>query len=147
MMYEMWKTGRTRLTDRLDSITEDDLPKRLHPESNSIGWMLRHIAEVELLFTKNVFGKNIDVKAQTIGSLAQDRGKFTDLDELLEMIERASKKLGSAIQDIEGWEEKVTTTEFGTVTKAQALARITTHTALHSGQMSLAKKYGTTNSN
>ncbi|MFP8487860.1 DinB family protein [Gracilimonas sp. Q87] len=142
MMYEMWLTGRTRLTGQLDSISEDDLSKRLHPESNSVGWMLRHMAEVELLFAKNVFGKELEIKAQTIGSLAKDRGKFTKLKELLDMIEEAENELGSAIKDISDWEGTVTTAEFGTVTKAQALGRVMTHTALHSGQLSLALKYG-----
>jgi uncharacterized damage-inducible protein DinB len=142
MMYEMWETGRTRLTNQLDSVTAEDLSKRLHPDSNSVGWMLRHMAEVELLFAKNVFGNDLEIKAQTIGSLAKDRGKFTDLNELLDLIKRAEKELGDAIKGIEDWEVKVTTAEFGTVTKAQALARIMTHTALHSGQLSLALKYG-----
>lgn len=141
-MYKMWETGRTRLTGQLDSISDADLPKRLHPDSNSVGWMLRHMAEVELLFTKNVFGKKLEIKAQTIGSLAKDRGKFTDLNELLDLIGQAEKEVGSAINEIEDWEETVTTAEFGTVTKAQALARTMTHTALHSGQLSLALKYG-----
>lgn len=141
-MYEMWETGRTRLTNQLDSVMAEDLSKRLHPDSNSVGWMLRHMAEVELLFAKNVFGKDLDIKAQTIGSLAKDRGKFTDLKELLDLIKKAEKELGDAIKGIEDWEVKVTTAEFGTVTKAQALARIMTHTALHSGQLSLALKYG-----
>jgi uncharacterized damage-inducible protein DinB len=142
MMYEMWETGRTRLTNQLDSVSANDLTKRLHPNSNSVGWMLRHMAEVELLFAKNVFGKDLEIKAQTIGSLAKDRGKFTDLNELLDLIKKAEKELGDAIKGIEDWEVKVTTAEFGTVTKAQALARIMTHTALHSGQLSLALKYG-----
>ncbi len=141
-MYKMWETGRTRLTGQLDSISDADLPKRLHCDSNSVGWMLRHMAEVELLFAKNVFGKKLEIKAQTIGSLAKDRGKFTDLNELLDLIGQAEKEVGSAINEIEDWEETVTTAEFGTVTKAQALARIMTHTALHSGQLSLAWKYG-----
>jgi uncharacterized damage-inducible protein DinB len=123
-------------------VTAEDLSKRLHPDSNSVGWMLRHMAEVELLFAKNVFGNDLEIKAQTIGSLAKDRGKFTDLNELLDLIKRAEKELGDAIKGIEDWEVKVTTAEFGTVTKAQALARIMTHTALHSGQLSLALKYG-----
>lgn len=145
-MYKMWETGRKRLTGQLDSVTESDLLKRLHPESNSVGWMLRHIAEVELLFAKNVFGKDVKIKAQTIGSLAKDRGKFTDFNELLEMIEKAGKELGSAIKKTEDWEGTVKTAEFGEVTKAQALVRIITHTALHSGQLSLALKYGSIHS-
>ncbi|MGM0546077.1 MAG: DinB family protein [Bacteroidota bacterium] len=139
---KMWEMGRTRLTDQLDGIGEEDLLKRSHADSNSVGWLLRHIAEVELLFSKNVFGKEIEVKAQTIGSLAKDRGQFDEHGPLMELIERAGNELQSAIDSVEDWAAEVTTAEFGTVTKAEALARIMTHTAFHAGQISLARKYG-----
>lgn len=134
--------GRTRLTNQLDSIEESDLTKRLHPDAASIGWLLRHIAEVELLFAKNVFERELNVKAQTIGSIAKDRAQFNELKPLLDLIEKAGEELGLAISDIDDWEEKVSTAEFGTVTKAEALGRITTHTAYHAGQIGLALKYG-----
>ncbi|MDZ7756802.1 DinB family protein [Rhodohalobacter sp.] len=140
--FDMWKMGRTRLTNQLDNIEESSLLNRLHPESNSAGWLLRHIAEVELLFAKNVFGRDLNVKAQTIGSIAKDRGQFNELEPLLELIEKAGEELGAAIQKIEDWEGEVTTAEFGTVSRAEALGRITTHTAYHAGQVSLAVKYG-----
>lgn len=139
---QMWLMGRRRLTDQLDEISEEDLLKRLHPESNSVGWLLRHIAEVELLFSKNVFGKEINVKAQTIGSIATDRGQFDEHGPLMELIKRAGNELQSAVEAVEDWTAEVTTAEFGTVTKAEALARIMTHTAYHAGQIGLARKYG-----
>ena len=80
LYFDMWKMGRTRLTNQLDYISEDDLLKRVHSESNSVGWLLRHIAEVEFLFAKNVFGRDLNIKAQTIGSIAKDRGQFNELD-------------------------------------------------------------------
>ncbi len=142
-MYEaMFKMGRTRLTNQLQAIEEDQLLNRLHPESNSAGWLLRHISEVELLFAKNVFGRDVKVKAQTIGSIAKDRGQFDELQPLIDLIKKAENELGSAIQAVETWSDEVTTAEFGTVTKAEALARIMTHTAYHAGQVSLAVKYG-----
>ncbi|MDZ7715201.1 MAG: DinB family protein [Balneolaceae bacterium] len=142
MHLSMWKMGRKRLTNQLDEIQDTDLLKRIDSESNSVGWLLRHIAEVELLFGKNVFGRELDVKAQTIGSLAKDRGQFTELKSLMELIERAGNELKTAIDKVENWNEEVTTAEFGTVTKAEALARIMTHTAYHAGQVALARKYG-----
>ncbi len=139
---KMWLMGRRRLTDQLDEIGEEDLLKQLHPDSSSVGWLLRHIAEVELLFSKNVFGKEIAVKAQTIGSIAKDRGQFNEREPLLELVERAGNELQSAIESVEDWSQNVATAEFGTVTKAEALARIMTHTAYHAGQIGLACKYG-----
>ena len=145
MKYEhlqMWLMGRKRLTGQLDEIREEDLLKRVHADSNSVGWLLRHIAEVELLFTKNVFGKEIEVKAQTIGSVAKDQGQFNKREPLMELIKRAGNQLQSAIETVDDWTAEVTTAEFGTVTKAEALARIMTHTAYHAGQIGLARKYG-----
>lgn len=144
MHYKMFKMGRTRLTNQLDTIDERKLLNRLHAESNSAGWLLRHIAEVELLFAKNVFGRDVKVKAQTIGSIAKDRGQFDELQPLSDLIKKAGDELGAAIQLVENWDEEVTTAEFGTVTKAEALARIISHTAYHAGQVALAVKYGAT---
>ncbi|MDZ7756833.1 DinB family protein [Rhodohalobacter sp.] len=142
LFYDMWKMGRTRLTNQLESMKKEDLMKRVHSDSNSVGWLMRHIAEVELLFAKNVFERELNVKAQTIGSIAKDHGQFDELEPLLELIERAGDELGAAIQEIDDWDGDVTTAEFGTVTRAEALGRITTHTAYHAGQVALAKKYG-----
>lgn len=140
--FDMWKMGRTRLTNQLDSISKEDLLKRVHNDSNTVGWLMRHIAEVELLFAKNVFGRELKLKAQTIGSIAKDHGQFNELEPLLELIERAGDQLGAAIRDIDDWNGEVTTAEFGTVTRAEALGRIMTHTAYHAGQVALANKYG-----
>jgi len=41
------------------------------------------------------------------------------------------------------WEATITTKEFGTKTKAEALGRIVSHTAYHAGQMALILKYAT----
>lgn len=142
MQFSMWKMGRKRLTNQLDDIQQADLLKRVNSKSNSVGWLLRHIAEVELLFSKNVFGRELEVKAQTIGSLAKDRGQFTELKSLTKLIKRAGNELEAAIKEVNDWNEEVTTAEFGTVTKAEALSRIMTHTAYHAGQTALAKKYG-----
>ena len=142
MYYEMFMMGRSRLTKQLSQIGDGDLLKRVDPDANSAGWLLRHIAEVELLFAKNVFNRELNVKAQTIGSIAKDHGQFNEIAPLTDLLTQAEEELGSAIKNTDDWESNVTTAEFGTVTKAEALARIMTHTAYHAGQVSLAVKYG-----
>ncbi|GAA0879275.1 hypothetical protein GCM10009119_22430 [Algoriphagus jejuensis] len=42
----------------------------------------------------------------------------------------------------ENWADIVVTKEFGRKSKAEALGRITTHTAYHAGQLALILKYG-----
>ncbi len=140
---KMFVMARSRLLHLLPVITENDLSKRLDPESNSIGFLLKHIAEVEQLFAKNVFGLEIKVTANTIGK-TKDSGRYINLSELLESLSAAEKVLTMALQSQkeEDWESNVTTAEFGTITKAEALARIISHTAYHSGQIALILKYG-----
>ena len=141
-LLQLFKMGRTRLTNQLPSISEEDLVKKLHPNSNSIGFLMQHIAEVEQLFAKNVFGLDIKVTMQTVGKTIHDTGKFTDLNAELKLLEQSSNLLEQAIQKQDNWDETITTAEFGTVTKAEALARIVSHTAYHAGQIALIKKYG-----
>lgn len=45
----------------------EDLVKKLMNTKNSAGFLIRHIADVELLFAKNVFGASeINVHAKTV---------------------------------------------------------------------------------
>jgi len=142
-LISMFKMGRTRLTNQLPNIKEIDLTKKLHPNSNSIGFLIRHINEVEHLFAKNVFGLDIKVMASTIGKGIHDTGKFTDLQTELDGLNDAFSVLEQAIlnQPDADWSKNITTAEFGTVTKAEALSRIISHTAYHAGQISLILKY------
>ncbi len=142
-LLKMFKMGRTRLTNQLPNIKESDLIKKLHPNSNSIGFLLRHIAEVEHLFAKNVFGLEIKVMTATIGKEIHDTGKFVNFQELLSFLRDAELHLEKAIlnQKDTDWKSNITTAEFGTVTKAEALARIISHSAYHAGQIGLILKY------
>jgi uncharacterized damage-inducible protein DinB len=144
LMIKAWKMGRSRLTCLFPRIEEKDMPRRLHPKSNSLGFLLHHIAEVEMLLAKNLFGLPVEVKTVTVGPLVRDTGEFTDLGEQLQLLEKSASLLEEAFsrQEDGEWETLVSTPEFGTITKAEALARITTHTAYHAGQIGLILKYG-----
>lgn len=141
---ETWKEARTRFTNQLTTITEADLKKKLQGTKNTAGFLIRHITDVELLFAKNVFGGNdIKVSAKTV--IAQhDTGEWTNLQELLELVNYAYDSLSTIIsaQTDSDWAETITTKEFGTKTKAEALGRIISHTAYHAGQLALTVKYG-----
>lgn len=141
-LIELWKEGRTRLTNQLAIITAEDLSKKLGDSPNSAGFLIRHIAEVELLFAKNVFG-NMEVKvdAQTLKA-GKDTGEWTELASLLALVEEAGMQLEKAIGSLEDWETIIETKEFGKKTKMEALGRICTHTAYHAGQLGIVVKYG-----
>ncbi|MDZ7650916.1 MAG: DinB family protein [Cytophagales bacterium] len=136
--------ARTRFTNLLIDIKEEDLKKKLINTKNSAGFLIRHIADVELLFSKNVFGAaDIKVVAKTVAA-QHDTGEWTNLKELLDYQQDAFVHLKKIIatQTESDWEQTVTTKEFGTKTKAEAIARILSHTAYHAGQLSLTLKYG-----
>lgn len=141
---KLWEEGRTRFSKLLENLKEEDLKKALQPAPNSAGFIIRHIADVELLFAKNVFkSSGIQVHAQTIID-QKDMGRWTVLNELIDYNEQAYDGLRTAIslQNDEAWEDAVITKEFGTKTKSEALGRIITHTAYHAGQLALILKYG-----
>lgn len=140
----LWKEGRTRFSNLLASITEADLKKRLGDAPNTAGFLIRHIGDVELLFAKNVFGlEGVQVHAKTVIA-RKDTGEWTNLEELLAYQELSFKVLEKAIegQVDSSWEQTITTSEFGTKTKTEALGRIITHTAYHAGQLAIILKYG-----
>lgn len=144
LLIPVWQEARTRFSNQLKNISESDLTKTLGDSPNSAGFLIRHIADVELLFSKNVFGQtDLKVSAKTV--IAQrDTGEWTNLAELLSYQEEAFSCLEKAIfaQTDADWLTIITTKEFGTKTKAEALGRIISHTAYHAGQLGIILKYG-----
>lgn len=144
LYIQTWMEARTRFTNLLKDITEADLKKKLVNTKNTAGFLIRHIADVELLFAKNLFGATeLSVHAKTV--IAQhDTGEWTNLQELLDYQQDAFTQLKSIIekQSDEDWQQVVTTKEFGSKTKAEAIGRIISHTTYHAGQLSLTLKYG-----
>lgn len=142
-LITLWIASRTRLENQLDLITADDLKKKLAPSPNSVGYLLQHIAEVELLFAKNVFGtKDIKIIAHTVIA-KKDSGEWTDLKSILSLLHLSRTILMTTLHKQQDWNKKIITKEFGTKTKAQALGRIVSHTAYHAGQLGILLKYGT----
>lgn len=145
ILLTLWREARTRLSNQLANITEADLLKKLGDSPNSAGFLMRHIADVELLFSKNVFAqKDVQIHAKTV--IAQhDTGEWTNLTELLDYLKYAHDCLEKAIlaQSDDAWQDEIVTKEFGTKTKAEALGRIVSHTAYHAGQLAIVLKYGT----
>ena len=51
---QTWIEARTRFTNLLSGMQETDLTKKLLHTKNSAGFLIRHIGDVVLLFSKNV---------------------------------------------------------------------------------------------
>lgn len=105
---------------------------------------MRHIGDVELLFTRNVFGgKQVKVFAKTVIAKT-DTGEWTDPTELKVYVAQSFNTLKGIIEkrtDAD-WETAITTKEFGTKTKAELFGRIVSHLNHHAGQMAILLKYG-----
>ncbi len=145
LLLELWLEARTRFTNQINSITEGDLKKKLLPSQNSVGFLIRHIGDVELLFAKNVFGaSDVKITAKTVIE-KHDTGEWINLQELKDYVIYSFDTLKSIVekQTDTDWETAITTKEFGTKTKAEAFGRIVSHTAYHAGQMAIINKYGT----
>ncbi|MGB4837921.1 MAG: DinB family protein [Saprospiraceae bacterium] len=145
ILLELWIESRTRFTNQLENLTENDLQKKLGDCPNSVGFLIRHMGDVEVLFAKNIFGySTVKVTAKTVIE-KRDTGEWTDVEALKNYVAESFKKLKSIVgkQTDEDWETTVTTKEFGTKTKAEAFGRIVSHTAYHAGQLAIINKYGT----
>ncbi len=144
LFLELWLEARTRFTNQLENITTADLTKKLEPSVNSVGFLIRHIGDVELLFAKNVFGAaEVKVVAKTVID-KYDSGEWTDVESLKEYVNLSFDQLKAIVekQSDEDWETTITTKEFGTKTKAEAFGRIVSHTSYHAGQLAIINKYG-----
>lgn len=144
LFLELWIEARTRFSNQLANIRSTDLTKKLPPSLNSVGFLIRHIGDVELLFAKNVFGaKDVKVSAKTVID-KYDTGEWTYLDTLKEYVDFSSQKLKEIVehQSEDNWESTITTKKFGTKSKAEAFGRIVSHTTYHAGQMAVLLKYG-----
>ncbi|HSN47489.1 MAG TPA: DinB family protein, partial [Flavobacterium sp.] len=133
LFLDLWQEARTRFTNQMENMTEQDLPKKLGASPNSVGFLIRHIGDVELLFAKNVFGDaNVKVVAKTVID-KRDTGDWTNLEALKEYLQYSFESLKSIVekQTDDNWETTITTNEFGTKTKAEAFGRIVSHTAYH----------------
>lgn len=143
-ILDLWLEARTRFSNQLELLTEADLAKKLPPSPNSAGFLMRHIGDVEFLFAKNVFGAaDLKVSAKTVIE-KHDSGEWTNLVELRDYVNSSFNVLKAIIekQSADDWDTEIVTKEFGTKTKAQALGRISSHTAYHAGQLAIIVKYG-----
>lgn len=141
---KLWKEARTRFSNQLDDLEAQNLKNTLGESPNSVGFLIRHIADVELLFAKNVFNlSDLKVTAKTVID-KKDTGKWTDIEDLKAYQHYAYESLEKAInqQDDDSWKQSVSTKEFGTKTLAEAFGRVLSHTAYHAGQMAIINKYG-----
>jgi uncharacterized damage-inducible protein DinB len=138
------QTARSRYLDMLNGLEENQLTWKLASGSNSIGFLIRHIAEVEYRFSLMFFQTPLPehVTLATIGPVC-DEGDYTELAPLLAFRDQSFEHLLNALSSLPeaDWDVPCEA-PIGTLTPRQALGRLTYHMGHHSGQISMIRKYG-----
>ncbi|WP_442600791.1 DinB family protein [Paenibacillus sp. KN14-4R] len=141
-VYPVWRTVRDRFQKSMQSIKEEELQLRLSPETLSIGYILRHNAEVEYMFAEWFFNKKAPEDV-TYLTTEPDKGghAYGNVQELLTFLEAADLYLSSAMKELPeaAWDEPVSS-PIGSSTPREALGRVLYHAGLHGGQVSLIRK-------
>jgi len=140
----LWRESRTRFSNQLNSLQEIDLVKKLQENSNSAGFLIQHILELELFLCKKIFELDSISIIPTTMMDGKDTGKWTNMTELMNLNQLAFQTLEETIinQQAEDWPKTVELPNIGTKTRMEALGRIISHTAYHAGQLALVLKYG-----
>lgn len=138
------KTARSRYMDVLVNLEEKELVWKLAPGSNSIGFLIHHIAEVEYRFCMMFFQRPLPdgLTLATIGNV-KDEGIYTELAPLHAIREASFAHLLDSLSSLpeEAWDIHCVA-PIGTLTPRQALGRLIYHNGYHAGQIGLIRKYG-----
>jgi uncharacterized damage-inducible protein DinB len=124
LLLELWEESRTRFTNLLEIISESDLQKKLGGSPNSVGFLTRHIGDVELLFAKNVFGaSDVKVSAKTVIE-KHDTGQWTNLQDLQDYVTNSFQTLKDIveIQTDADWDTQISTKNLAQKPKQKPLA-------------------------
>jgi len=141
VVLPIWQAIQERFHKTVKALPEQDLPLELN--NASIGYMLRHNAEVEYMFAEWYFGASMpkDLSIQTSRGSAGSKASFTNLQELVELLEASNAHLIAAMKALPeaAWNEP-TESPMGASTPLEAIGRLMYHTGIHAGQISLIQK-------
>jgi hypothetical protein len=138
----VWQAVSQRFHKMVRELPEEDLTLSAGPLS--IGYMLRHNAEVEYMFAEWFFAKKMpdDLEILTNRGAAAAQITFTNLTELVTLLEASNHHLTEAMRTLpeEAWDQEVHT-PIGSSTPLEAVGRLLYHSGIHAGQISLIRKH------
>lgn len=138
----MWEALQTRFHKLVKELPLEALTLAIGPAS--VGHMIRHSAEVEFVYAEWVFGvkKPEDLVYQTLRGPGHATVEFTELDELVALLERSNQMMIAAMRALpeEDWTKEVKTPR-GTFSAVDAVSQLMYHTGIHAGQISLMQKH------
>ncbi len=119
-----------------DKIKPENSSWRLTPKAASVGFIYRHIAEIQVLLG-TFLGASTDVSNTTMGF--SDTGQGADLEASRRLVDAGYEMLYSMADkhDSDWWLKTVETPFFGKIERLRMLGHILNHNAHHTGQISL----------
>lgn len=143
-VLQIWNSVQERFHKTARNLPEQDLTLQLG--NSSIGYMLRHNAEVEYMFAEWYFNRPMPegLIIQTARGAAGASAEFTNLEELIALLEASNEHMINAMKELpeEKWNEPVES-PMGVSTPLETVGRLMYHTGIHAGQISLIQKYVT----
>ncbi|MWV45985.1 DUF664 domain-containing protein [Paenibacillus sp. HJL G12] len=142
-VHPIWRTVRDRFYKLALGLREEELSHNLSGQGSSIGWMLRHNAEVEYMFAEWFFQT---AQPEGVVYLTSDGTKehpeYADHKELLRFLEESDRHLTMAMRSLseESWDIPVSS-PLGVSTPREALGRVLYHNGLHAGQIAQIRKF------
>ncbi|MGG0813457.1 DinB family protein [Paenibacillus alvei] len=143
----IWETIQERFYHMVKELTDDELSYGVG--NATIGYMIRHNAEVEYLFAEWYFGQELpmNMEIRTSRGPAGDPNTYTSIFEMLQLIRESQEHIGQAMRALpeQSWHVPVKS-PMGTITPLQSVGRLLYHTSLHAGQIALLLKHTNPNS-
>lgn len=138
----MWESTQGRFHKMVKELPQEALTLAIGPAS--VGYMIRHSAEVEFVYAEWVFGKQKPEGLDycTLRGPANTDADFTNLEELIGLITASNAVIIDAMKSLpqEDWTKEVKTPR-GTFTPLDAISQLLYHTGIHAGQISLMQKH------
>src|SRR5689334_15108984 len=104
-LLETWRMGRAVLKAFvLSKLTPEVISNRVHPDSNSVGFLLRHIAEADYSMAATFLNSTEMIDKQTLGPGITDNGSLTDMQELVTLLEQSAQVVARAIENTTDWD-------------------------------------------
>lgn len=140
----VWNTIQSSFHKMVKQLTDEEMV--LEMDGSSVGYMLRHNAEVEYMFAAWFFNKPMpsDLTIHTGRGASKSKESFTDLEEMVRFLEASQSWLIEGMSELpeHEWNE-VKKCPIGDCTPLEAVGRLMYHTGIHSGQISYLKKLNT----
>jgi len=141
IVLPLWQNIQGSFYKLVKELPEQDLT--LKAGTLSIGAMIRHNAESEYMMTEWFFNKRMPahLAIHTGRGAAAAAKEFTNLQELLELLEASNANLIEAMRELpeEQWND-VVNCPIGPSTRLEAVSRLMYHSGLHAGQIMLIRK-------